>query len=133
MPSDYIKIGNHNLPVEVAITEEEQVRGLMYVDWPPPTMIFPFEKEAVRKFWMRNTISPLDIIFCLNSKIISICQGEPLSLKLLGPDIASDLIIEMPAGSVKKLGIKIEDRVEVKYSMETVAKKLRARIQKSGA
>lgn len=131
--SDVLKIGSHQFTVKVAITEEEQIQGLMKVAWPPPIMIFPFEKAAVRKFWMKDTISPLDLIFCLDNEIVFICQGEPLSLDFLGPNISTDMVIEMPKGYVQKFGIAVKDKIKVKYSVYTVAKKLTEKTLKIGA
>jgi len=120
---DIIVLGDQKLPTLVAITEDEQVRGLMYKTWPPPAMSFPFKHPKVTKFWMRNTISPLDIVFCRGSKVISIANGEPLSLKLVGPDEPSDLVVELPRGSAKRLGINAGSFVDLQLSTKTLAKK----------
>lgn len=120
---DRVVLGKTELPVLVAITEDEQVQGLMYKSWPPPVMAFPFDRPSVRKFWMRNTISPLDIIFCKANKVVSIEEGIPLSLKLVGPDEPVDLVVELPKGTSKKLGILVGDFVDIKYSIQTLSKK----------
>lgn len=83
---DEIFINGKKFPTKVAITEEEQQKGLMYVSWPPPVMVFPYQKSGQRKFWMKNTISPLDIVFCNDNKIIKIVKGEPLSTMMVGPE-----------------------------------------------
>lgn len=121
--SDEIILGGHKFSTLVAITEDEHIKGLMHKAWPPPVMIFPYETAEVRKFWMKNTPSPLDIIFCNDNKIISINNGEPLSTKLIGPNEPSDLVVEVPLGTVNKLGIKIGDPVKINYSIYTIAKK----------
>ena len=72
---DKVIIGTHEFPIVVAITPEEQATGLMYKSWPPPVMAFPFGSSGIHKFWMKNTISPLDIVFCRDSKVIGIYDG----------------------------------------------------------
>lgn len=120
---DRIVIGNKTFETLVALSEEEQCQGLMYRPWPPPIMTFPFKKADIHKFWMRNTISPLDIIFCQGGKVVEMYKGEPLSLKLVGPDAMVDMVVEMPAGTVEKCGINKGDSVDIKYSLGTLAKK----------
>jgi|SRR3972149_4094557 len=126
---DRIFIGNNVFDTLVAITEQEHRQGLMYKKWPPPNMCFPYKDSQVRKFWMFNTVSPLDIIFCNKNKIISIFGGEPLSTKLLGPEDPSNLIIEFPQGTVAKYGINIGDFAELKISIKTLAKMIDNNIQ----
>jgi uncharacterized protein len=106
-----ISINGQILPVKVAITPEEQHQGLMWVKYPPPIMVFPYNKQAINKFWMKNTISPLDILFCREGQIISICKGEPLSTKLIGPNEPSDLVVELPGGLARQLSLKPGDYV----------------------
>lgn len=122
---DKIKIGTNVFKTLVAISEDDQARGLMFKPWPPPIMIFPFKKAEVRKFWMKNTISPLDILFCSNNKIIEICHGEPMSTCHVGPDEPVDLVIELPRGTAKKFGMRVGTDVKALYSVDTVAQSLR--------
>jgi len=120
---DKIYIGNNCFETVVAITNDEQQKGLMFSSWPPPIMTFPYNKAEVRKFWMKNTSTPLDILFCRDNQVIHICQGEPMSLRLLGPNEASDLVVEMPLGFVKKYGVQISDTVRQEFSVNTILKK----------
>lgn len=105
-----------------AITETEQSKGLMFQKWPPPVMFFPYKKSEVRKFWMKNTPSPLDIIFCNDGKIIDIKHGAPLSTSMVGPDCMSDLVIELPHGTSERMGFCIGSGVNIKLSVESAAK-----------
>jgi uncharacterized membrane protein (UPF0127 family) len=111
-------------PAEVAITEAEQRKGLMFQKWPPPIMVFPYNTAAPRRFWMKNTISPLDIVFCKSNHVIGIFKGEPLSTKLVGPDESSDMVVELPAGTADRLGLEIGDYVGYSPAMETMAKQI---------
>jgi uncharacterized membrane protein (UPF0127 family) len=128
---DKVFIGDNAFDTMVAITKDEQQQGLMHKPWPPPIMSFPFERPALRKFWMKNTISPLDIIFCNNGRVVGICDGEPLSTACVGPERMSNLVIEMPRGMVKKCGISEGDSVEIEYSIRSLAKIVAKRLNHS--
>lgn len=118
---DKIVIGDNIINTLVAITEDDHIVGLMYKPWPPPIMTFPYKTAGIRKFWMRNTISPLDIIFCCADKILSIHQGKPFSLDYIGPDEPSDMVIEMPQGLSRTLHISIGQNVILRPSLKTMA------------
>jgi uncharacterized membrane protein (UPF0127 family) len=109
--SDTISIKGQVFPTLVALTEAEQSRGLMFREWPPPIMVFPYRTAAPRRFWMKNTISPLDIVFCKANHVVGIFRGDPLSTKLIGPDEPSDLVVELPAGTADHLGLSVGDYV----------------------
>jgi hypothetical protein len=121
--TDKISIGKHTFETIVAVSEEEHVKGLMGKPWPPPVMIFPYKNAEMRKFWMHKTISPLDIIFCRNNRVIGIFAGKPMSTVMLGPNEPSDLVVELPLGTAKKYGIKTGDKINIKYSIQTIVKK----------
>ena len=121
--NDLIIINNKSLPTLVALTEPEQETGLMYKEWPPPIMSFPFISSEIRKFWMKNTPSPLDIIFCNSGRIVGIYEGKPYSEDLFGPDVPVDLVVETPSGMVKKLCIDCGNNVKLKYSIKSLARK----------
>lgn len=120
--SDKIKIGDHEFNTLVAITEEEHSTGLMW-NKNPPIMSFPYDKPEIHKFWMQNTIAPLDILFCRSNKIIDIQKGQPYSVDLIGPDKETDLVIELPLGTVDKYNIVAGNNVSLKYSVYTLSKK----------
>jgi uncharacterized membrane protein (UPF0127 family) len=108
---DVISIKGQMFNTLVAITESEQCKGLMYQKWPPPIMAFPYRRAAPRKFWMKNTMTPLDIVFCRGNYVIGIFKGEPLSTKLVGPDEPADFVVELPAGTAANLGLSVGDYV----------------------
>lgn len=121
--SDSVIIDGKKFSVLMAITADETRTGLMYKPWPPPIMAFPFEKAGIRKFWMKNTISPLDIVFCNSGKIIGIFSGEPLSLDHIGPDDPCDLVVEFPRGTARRNNISVGNNIKILYSMETLSRK----------
>ena len=70
----------HRFSVEIADTSEARARGLMNREQLGENqgMLFVYEEEADRSFWMKNTLVPLDIIF-LNSdlEVINIEKANP--------------------------------------------------------
>jgi uncharacterized membrane protein (UPF0127 family) len=111
MESGYIYIHNSVFPTLLAISSEEQAVGLMGKAWPPPIMSFIYTQPKYNKFWMKNTPSPLDIVFSNKGIITQICKGEPHSTSVIGDDRLSDLIVEFPYGTVSNSGIKIGHEV----------------------
>jgi uncharacterized membrane protein (UPF0127 family) len=110
MERGIINIGSRTFDVLIAISDKEQARGLMFVEPPAPNMVFVYDRPRVSKFWMSNTKCPLDIVFCHNGKITQVCQGEPYSTKLIGDDLISDLVVELPRGAAAdfKLGHSVD-------------------------
>ena len=108
--------------IKLAVTNEEQNLGLMNVEWPPPLLLFPYKKAGVRKFWMLNTPSPLDIIFCNANRVIYVGRGEPFNSEdLIGPNENCTLVLEAPNGFVDYHDIKVGSKVRVRYNPEELA------------
>jgi uncharacterized membrane protein (UPF0127 family) len=62
---EQIKLGGKTITVEVAETDEQRARGLMYRESLPANggMIFIFNQEQTLTFWMKNTYIDLSIGF----------------------------------------------------------------------
>jgi len=109
------KTGVHPFLVELAVTPEETSRGLMFRRSLPEGqgMLFDFQRDQELSFWMKNTYIPLDMIFIRSDgRIHRIAENtEPLSERLvpsLGPARA---VLEVIAGTARKLGLAPGDRV----------------------
>ncbi|MCS6913308.1 MAG: DUF192 domain-containing protein [Myxococcales bacterium] len=95
--------------VEVARTPEEHARGLMFRRELPEGrgMLFLFPRAEVRRFWMKNTLIPLDILF-LDEKlrVVSIEENTaPHDETGRGPDEPVQYVLEVPAGYARRHGI----------------------------
>jgi uncharacterized membrane protein (UPF0127 family) len=109
------KTGVHTFAVEIAATEAEREKGLMFRKSLPEGqgMLFDFHQEQEVGFWMRNTYIPLDMIFIRgDGRILRIAENtEPLSEKVIpsgGPVLA---VLELIGGSARKFGIAPGDQV----------------------
>ncbi len=110
--------GSNKFIVEVADTKEKTEHGLMFKKKMADNfgMIFDFGEETKTAFWMKNTYIPLDIIFTDNSgKIVWIYEkAEPMSEKLIAPPMLVRSALEVNAGLVRSLKIRIGN--QIKYS-----------------
>lgn len=127
-----IVLGNFEFEILIAVSEQEQIKGLKEYSWPPPIMVFPFDKSAIHKFWMHKTSSPLDLVFCNKNKIIEIVSGIPFSLDRIGPDLPSDLVVELPGGLAKKIELKVGQAIDLKYSLTDLTRRLEEKLLKFG-
>ena len=96
--------------VEIAGTEAERTRGLMYrrsLD-SGRGMLFLFPAAEPHKFWMRNTYIPLDMIFLAADRtVVSIEENaEPLTETPRGPDANTQFVLEVPGGWASTHGIE---------------------------
>jgi len=107
MENGYIYVHNNIFPTLLAISSDEQAKGLMFEPYPPPIMSFIYGSPRINRFWMKDTQSPLDIVFCCKGQVSQICKGEPFSTTMVGDDKPSDLVIEFPYGTVKTSDIKL--------------------------
>ena len=109
------KNGVHAFSVEMAVTEPEREKGLMFRKELPEGhgMLFDFHREQEVGFWMQNTYIPLDMIFIRgDGRILRIAENtEPLSTKLVPSGEAVRAVLEVIGGTARKFGIAPGDRV----------------------
>lgn len=105
----------HRFNVEVARSEAEQERGLMFRDRLSDDggMIFPMEPPRVASFWMKNTVIPLDMIFIRADGTIARIAAEtvPYSLNPVTSGEPVAAVLELRGGRAGELGISEDDRV----------------------
>ena len=106
-----IRIGNKEYNVKEVTTPEDKAKGLQGVESLPEDegMLFIFDPPEDVKFWMKDTLIPLDIIFINeDQEVVKVHQGIPNDETLIEvPNIA--YVLEVNANS----GIKVGDELEL--------------------
>jgi uncharacterized membrane protein (UPF0127 family) len=106
--------------IETADTPAKRMTGLMYRDslGNDSGMLFVFNDEDIRRFWMKDTLIPLDIFFMSSDGMIvdikedfQPCKSDPCE-SYQSKDSAK-YVLEVNAGFAEKKNIKIGDRVEI--------------------
>jgi uncharacterized protein len=109
------KSGVHFFSVEMAMTPDQQATGLMFRKSLPEGqgMLFDFRDEREISMWMKNTYVPLDMIFIrADGRILRIAEHtEPHSLKPIFSGGAARAVLEVVAGTARRLGLAPGDRV----------------------
>ncbi len=109
------KNGVHVFSVEMATTDAEREKGLMYRKELPDGkgMLFDFSPEQQISMWMKNTFISLDMIFIrADGRILRIAENtEPQSLAIISSGGLAKGVLEVIAGTAQKYGIAPGDRV----------------------
>ena len=116
LPLIPVQIGGVEFRVEVARSEEEKARGLMHRRslGERSGMIFVYEADEHLSFWMKNTTLPLTLAFLSREgEILQIEELKPLSLKPVTSARAARYALELPLGSLQRLGVLPGDRVQL--------------------
>ena len=117
-----VALKGETFTVDLALTREDQARGLMFVEEMPADhgMLFIFPNESRRSFWMKNTRIPLDIMyFDGDLALVSVsenarpCVADPCpAYPSAGP---AQYVLELNAGMAKQLGLERGDPLELLF------------------
>lgn len=108
-----------SITAELARTEEERQRGLMFRDklLPDQGMLFVFDREDLHSFWMKNTLVPLDMLWLDSQRrVIHIaddvppCREDPCPS--YGPESPARYVLELRAGGAAANGIRTGDQLQ---------------------
>jgi uncharacterized membrane protein (UPF0127 family) len=100
--------------VELARTAEQQAQGLMFRESLPENsgMLFLLPDNTVHKFWMKNTMIPLDMIWMdTQGKVLFVssdtppCTADPCPS--YGPDLPAASVLEIAGGRAKKEKVEV--------------------------
>lgn len=106
--------GTHTFRTEVAASDEQKARGMMFRSEmaPDTAMLFPYEAPRDLGFWMRNTSLELDIIFIAeDGTILNIEAGEPYNEESVFSAAPAIAVLELLGGTAEELGIEAGDTV----------------------
>lgn len=104
------------LDIEVAETDSARERGMMQrAGFPSPTsgMLFLFDQEEERSFWMANTPVALDLLFIdADSQIVTVAKyARPNSPDPIPSNGPAQYVLETPAGFADSYGVLEGDHV----------------------
>jgi uncharacterized protein len=106
----------HVVHVEVALTEEDQARGLMgrsKMARDTGMLFFFGHDEKPHFFWMKDTLIPLDMLFIRADGLISHIHpnAKPLDESAIASGGPVAAVLELNGGAAAGLGIREGDRV----------------------
>ena len=108
--------GRFRLFLELAVTSAQRAHGLMFRRSLPANfgMLFDFGVTDSVAMWMKNTYIPLDMLFFdERGRVVGmIADAKPLSEKVLSPGVPARAVLELPAGSIARYGVRLGDRLE---------------------
>jgi hypothetical protein len=111
----------HTFLAEVASTEPEKAKGLMYRQSlaKDRCMFFVYSEDGFHPIWMKNCLIALDVAWVdADGRIAELVERVPPCSPMRGDDcpnyggtVASRYFIEFPVGTFKRLGIRKGDRL----------------------
>jgi uncharacterized membrane protein (UPF0127 family) len=108
--------------VEIAKTLEEQAKGLMFVEKMPEDkgMIFIYDAPQVSRFWMKNTLIPLDMLFfdSTNTLVHIEHSATPHDETPRGPLTPICSVVEIKGGLAKKMDIRVGAKIITNLTQE---------------
>ena len=121
-PRAKVTIGVHVIDAELADTPARQQRGLSGRPVLPPGqgMLFVYAEPALRAFWMPDMRFDIDIVWIRERRIVHVESDVPHAvegkLPVYQPGEPADLVLEVPAGTARRLGWRVGDAVEVEHA-----------------
>ena len=119
-----VAIGVNLFTVDVADDGFKRDKGLGGRESLAPNegMLFTFTRPAPRSFWMKGMLIPIDIVWISENKVIGVTENVDPEIdvpihkltRYRSPQEA-DMVLEIAAGEVKRLKIKVGDNVNVKF------------------
>ncbi len=100
--------------LEIADTQAKRKKGLMYRTELAENagMLFVYSHPQVITMWMENTYIALDMLFLDRGQIVSISENaRPLSRKVISSQEPAKYVLEVRAGTARRLGLKVGDPV----------------------
>lgn len=113
----HIQVNNINAEVELALTYDQRSRGLMgrQALERDQGMLFVFPDPAPQKFWMLNTLIPLDVgFFDAGGVLLNVQQMQPDGGKRIYPSEGPALYaLEMRLGWFERHGLRPGARLKL--------------------
>ena len=116
----WVIFGQDTVVAEVAANADERAQGLMYRDEVPdgPGMLFVFQDNQVRSFWMANTYVALDIAYINPSYVVvDIIAMEPLVTDSYPGSGPAMFALEVRQGWFAEKGITAGAKAEIVFGV----------------
>ncbi len=112
----HVVLAGQSIKVDLAISEESQVRGLSGRASLPAGegMLFVFDQPGKHMFWMQGMQFPIDIIWITeNMQVVHFEKSvAPTSFpERFGPDAYVKYVLEVPAGFAEKNNLQVGNTV----------------------
>jgi len=108
--------GNHQFTVELASSSQQHAQGLQFRKelGAGAGMLFDFRRSSIINMWMKNTLISLDMIFIDQQGLIQriVQETQPRSLHVISSETPAWAVLEVIAGTSKRLGLKPDDRIK---------------------
>ena len=102
--------GPKNFDVELAVSDAQKSRGLMYRRTlaADAGMLFDYRISQRITMWMRNTLIPLDMIFIgADGRVVNVAERTiPQSEAIIASKGRARAVLEVNGGTASRLGIK---------------------------
>lgn len=118
-PRARVTIGIHVIDAEIADTPARKQRGLSGRASLPAGqgMLFVYEEPGLHGFWMPDMHFDIDILWIRAGRIVYIEADVPHAasepLPVYRPREPADLVLELPAGTARRLGWRVGDAVQI--------------------
>jgi uncharacterized membrane protein (UPF0127 family) len=115
-PISKVVINGQTVNVELAISQEDRLRGLSNREslGADQGMLFVFPDYAPRSFWMKDMQIPLDIIWIKDNQIVGIAYSVATAPPLIAYHSPEPVnyVLEVNAGWAKSFSVTTRTRVE---------------------
>lgn len=111
-----IQVGSSRVLAEIARTETERERGLMFRKSleDGEGMLFVFDKDEQLAFWMKNTFIPLSLAYISSDGTIrQIVDLEAQSLATVQAERSVRYALEVPKGWFDRAGVRVGDKADL--------------------
>lgn len=113
-----ITFGTQTYKIEIADTDDARSKGLSGRSTlaRDEGMLFIFQTKDTYSFWMKDMQFPLDFVWLDGDTVVDITENVPVPLTAtyapaFRPKQAVNQVLEINAGEIKRVGIKVGDKV----------------------